>query len=721
MEKKLEVKNLVISFRTTNGKVQAVRNVSFDLYKGETFAIVGESGSGKSVTNRAVMGILAGNAIVESGEILYDGADILKVSEEELVKLRGDKIAMIFQDPLSALDPIMKIGKQITEAMLLKNKSSRKNARKLFNTTLKTLNQHMDVVAASEEEKNANNEQCKTFDTFCINSCNLERNYNAIHRATVELKEDIDNFLFLIERKQTVDVKHFIHSVLARIKNTVHPDIVVMDDTLKSHLTVLENECNNKGELKKIPDDCLKALGEISAILDKATNRPEPNYFTLGYYMMRNPEADLDDMPIDELTKMTREYLDKEFMLEFIDKGTKAIRNSREVSLEKKRELLPKIDKAIEFFRKEEIDEKEAKVIVKDLAKEVVSAIDKLEIIKNSAEYTFTTSVNMAVGKYFSALKSNPKEQARFEKQTAKRDKLVAAGKEPDWKVVPASLIDLDIQREEIRHILENLKANYEKQLAVNDFDYHAAMVGIIDYLKEQASAFVYKVTPKIAKAKALKLMEEVGIPEARIRYNQYPFEFSGGMRQRIVIAIALAANPDILICDEPTTALDVTIQAQILELINKLKKERNLSVIFITHDLGVVANMADRIAVMYAGKIVETGTADDVFYEPRHPYTWALLSSMPDLDTNEKLDAIPGTPPNMIYPPKGDAFAERNKYAMQIDFEQEPPMFKISDTHYAATWLLHPNAPKVEIPAVITNRIARMKEKLGGGEDGKQ
>ena len=310
---------------------------------------------------------------------------------------------------------------------------------------------------------------------------------------------------------------------------------------------------------------------------------------------------------------------------------------------------------------------------------------------------------------------------ARFDKQTAKRDKLVAAGKDPDWKVVPASLIDLDVQREEIIHILENLKANYERQLAVKDFDYQTAMVAIIDYLKEQASTFVYKVTPKIAKAKALKLMEEVGIPEARIRFNQYPFEFSGGMRQRIVIAIALAANPDILICDEPTTALDVTIQAQILELINKLKEERHLSVIFITHDLGVVANMADRIAVMYAGKIIETGTADDVFYDPRHPYTWALLSSMPDLDTNEKLDAIPGTPPNMIYPPKGDAFAERNKYAMQIDFEQQPPMFKISDTHYAATWLLHPDAPKVEIPAVITNRIARMKEKFGGGEDGKQ
>ena len=213
--------------------------------------------------------------------------------------------------------------------------------------------------------------------------------------------------------------------------------------------------------------------------------------------------------------------------------------------------------------------------------------------------------------------------------------------------------------------------------------------------------------------------MEEVGIPEPRLRYRQYPFEFSGGMRQRIVIAIALSANPDILICDEPTTALDVTIQAQILELINRLKQERHLSIIFITHDLGVVANMADRIAVMYAGKIVEYGTAEEIFYDPKHPYTWALLSSMPDLDTNEKLDAIHGTPPNMIYPPVGDAFAERNKYALEIDYELQPPMFQVSPTHYAATWLLHPDAPKVEIPKIITDRIKRMKER--GGNYGKQ
>ncbi|MBE6560570.1 MAG: ABC transporter ATP-binding protein, partial [Ruminococcaceae bacterium] len=200
------------------------------------------------------------------------------------------------------------------------------------------------------------------------------------------------------------------------------------------------------------------------------------------------------------------------------------------------------------------------------------------------------------------------------------------------------------------------------------------------------------------------------------IRYYQYPFEFSGGMRQRIVIAIALAADPDVLICDEPTTALDVTIQAQILELINRLKEERQLSVIFITHDLGVVANMADDIAVMYAGKIVEYGTADDIFYDPRHPYTWALLASMPDLDTKEKLDAIPGTPPNMIYPPVGDAFADRNKYAMQIDFEMQPPQFAVSESHWAATWLLHPDAPKAEPPKIIIDRIERMKK--AGGEN---
>ena len=178
-----------------------------------------------------------------------------------------------------------------------------------------------------------------------------------------------------------------------------------------------------------------------------------------------------------------------------------------------------------------------------------------------------------------------------------------------------------------------------------------------------------------------------------------------------------MIADPEILICDEPTTALDVTIQAQILELINKIKAERNLSCIFITHDLGVVANMADRVAVMYAGKIVEYGTAEEIFFDPRHPYTWALLASIPDIDSKEKLDAIPGTPPNMVFPPIGDAFALRSKYALAIDFKYEPPYFKVSDTHYAATWLLHKDAPKAEMPKIVSTRIKKaLKEGKNNG-----
>ena len=384
----LEVKNLTVSFRTAEGKLRAVRDISFDLQPGQTLAIVGESGSGKSVTSKAILGILAGNAMVEGGQIRYGGRDLLKISEEAMCRIRGDDIAMIFQDPLSSLNPIVRIGKQLTEAMLIKNKSNRRRAK--------------------------------------------------------------------------------------------------------------------------------RQLGRL------------------------------------------------------------------------------------------------------------------------------------------------------------------------------------------------------RRQLAAADTTEAPALQQALEEAKVQAETVLTKAQ---AREKALKLMEEVGIPEPERRFDQYPFEFSGGMRQRIVIAIALAAQTKILICDEPTTALDVTIQAQILELIQRLKRERGLSVIFITHDLGVVANMADEIAVMYAGKIVEQGTAEEIFYDPRHPYTWALLSAMPDLTTRGKLSAIPGTPPNMLQPPAGDAFAPRNAYAMQIDFEEQPPAFWVSDTHWAATWLLHPDAPKVELPDALRARIRERKGGDGGGK----
>ena len=480
-EKILSVKDLVINFKTDNGLVQAVRNVSFDLYRGETLCIVGESGSGKSVTSKAIMGILSSNAIVESGSIVYSGENLLEVSEEEFHKIRGHKIGMIFQDPLSSLNPIVRIGKQITEATL-------------------------------------------------INSNKLKLMYENI------ISSDLVAYKNVLAKKDILIKNEF---------NKLESEISKLDC---SSLTKKEIS-DKKKELKKLYKNNVKAI-----TLD-ATSKAKP---------------------LKAKLKITQ----------------------------------AKAKKEVEEYKRNVINEK-------------------------------TTTIN-----------NLKKELASTNDENTKKD---------------------------IRNKIAQVKIDCVNKL---------------------------KITKAEAKRRALKIMEEVGIPQPEKRFRQYPFEFSGGMRQRIVIAIALTETPEILICDEPTTALDVTIQAQILELIKKIQKERNLSCIFITHDLGVVANMADRVAVMYAGKIVEYGKSDEIFFEPKHPYTWALLSSIPDVDSKEKLETIPGTPPNMIYPPKGDAFALRSKYAMKIDFEQEPPFFKVSDTHYAATWLLHENAPKVEMPRIVKERI---------------
>lgn len=458
MEKKLKVENLSISFRTVTGIVKAVRDVNFDLEEGETLAIVGESGSGKSVTTRAIMGILAGNAIIESGKIVYEGEDLLRITEEQFQNIRGKKIGMIYQDPLSSLNPIMKIGKQITEGLLL-------NGDHLKNE--------------------------------------IEKGYNKERIIYSELKQEIR----------------------------------VTKEKVK--------------ETKK----------------DKA-------------------QCEMLKQKIKDLKKQLPEA--KSNMV-------KAKKNATQI-------------------------------VKKEYAEAKTQGLEELKKIRENAE----------------GLSS------------------------------------------------EVLKEKVES--------------------KKEALRRLRRVTKKEAKERAIQVMREVGIPDPEKRFNQYPFQFSGGMRQRIVIAIVLTSDPDVLICDEPTTALDVTIQSQILELINKLKKERNLTVVFITHDLGVVANVADRIAVMYAGKIQEIGTAEEVFYDPKHPYTWALLGSMPDLTSKDRLLTIPGTPPDMRFPPKGDAFALRSEFAMQIDMEEQPPMFKVSDTHYAATWLLHKDGPNIQKPSIISDRIERMR-----------
>ena len=712
MDKKLEVRNLQISFRTQGGIVKAVRNISFDLDKGETLAIVGESGSGKSVTSKAIMGILAGNSIVEGGEIIYDGQDLLKISEEDYHKIRGDKIAMIFQDPMSSLNPIMRVGEQLTEAMILKAKTGKKNAKSEFNTKLKLLGKHINEadLAMSVDNKVLVAEKLKTFDNFCIQSTKVEGEFNEAFGHATQIEVELENVILFIKMKRKLDLADELKRIAKSFNLAFNPYVIVHNATNDDCALALTNYA--KMGKKANGEEALSTLEEALSIVKEALAKDKPNFFTLGYYLSVNPGADVTSMSVADLNAMTRRYLDDNFMMEFIKMGEKGILHSHNSSIEAKKALLPELKEALEYFKSGNIERHKSLSYDKVLSVKVNKAIDKLCVKKNSTEYVFDSAVSTAINEYFDGIKNNPVEEKIYLKNKAKYDEIIARGKEPDWVLKPQVIVDLDLKLTNICKVFENIIASYEHDIAVDaQFDTEAHMIEVIDFLKEQASRLVVKMNKRIAKARAIRLLEEVGIPEPATRYHQYPFELSGGMRQRIVIAIALSANPDILICDEPTTALDVTIQAQILELINVIKKERNLSVIFITHNLGVVANMADRIAVMYAGKIVEYGTAEEIFYEPAHPYTWALLSSMPDLETTERLESIPGTPPNMIYPPKGDAFAERNKYALEIDFELEPPLFEVTETHSAATWLLHPNAPKVEMPALIKARIERMKK----------
>ena len=568
----LSVKDLKINFSTDHGYVQAVRGVSFDLYKGETLCIVGESGSGKSVTSKTIMGILSANGRIMGGSIMYEGEDLTKVSEDEFHRIRGHKIGMIFQDPLSSLNPIVRIGKQITEAMLI------------------------------------NSNRIKTYyDTLVAEEFVAYKNAQTEYETGIKYGKERIKFLKAEKKKE-----------VAKIKG---------EPSMFRSGSFYTLKLNRDGKVLNVREEYKAKLAENPSLQEqlqaqKATQLEEIN----AWYKK-------------EVAKILEE--------------TKTLREQTPA----------KVKEAKGRYDAEMLEAKTNSANSKDALKEKYIPLIK----ETKAAYIARSKTAKKEAKQYKAsLKEKYENKVNYAK---------------------SYLTD----KEQIKAICEEAKSEYVSAT---------------------------KITKAEAKARALKIMAEVGISNPEKRYRQYPFEFSGGMRQRIVIAIALTANPDILICDEPTTALDVTIQAQILELINRLKKERNISCIFITHDLGVVANMADRVAVMYAGKIVEYGTEDDIFYDPRHPYTWALLSSIPDIDSKEKLEAIPGTPPNMIYPPKGDAFALRSKYAMAIDFKKEPPMFKISDTHYAATWLLDPRAPKVEMPKIVKTRIENsLRAAKKGGE----
>ena len=620
-KKVLEVKDLRVNFKSDSGLVHAVRGVSFDLYKGETLCIVGESGSGKSVTSKTIMGILPVNAIISSGQILYDGEDLVRVSEEEFHRIRGHKIGMIFQDPLSSLNPIMKVGKQIIEATMI----NRNVLKRRFNELISK-----ELVALRNEKASVIYEESK-------------------------MENEVESLKLMITK---------------------------LDNAIKTSVKTQNVEELNK--INKVIKDYFINLHSIteSQIEDLKANIERINETSINENILVN--KNIKELRIETLNIRIAQY-EKDLNIEYKEEESRALIQQRIKTLKSNFKVLKERYKHLKPLLKDALKQSKdiAKIDNKKYYQQLVEEKDnKISVLKQHL-----SNVLNEINSIIPSL--NEEERKLYDLLTKKKKSKkksvitgIATAIEKEEEIVSTNNCELDkllAQKKEIEAEIEKVNSDF-----VNST----------------------KITYSEAKKIALNVMKEVGIPLPEQRFNQYPFEFSGGMRQRIVIAIALTANPDILICDEPTTALDVTIQAQILELINRLKRERQLSCIFITHDLGVVANMADRVAVMYAGKIVEYGTSYEVFFDPKHPYTWALLSSIPDIDSKEKLESIPGTPPDMRFPIEGDAFALRSKYAMAIDFKSEPPYFKVSPTHYAATWLLHPKAKKVEMPKIVKTRI---------------
>ena len=620
-KKVLEVKDLRVNFKSDSGLVHAVRGVSFDLYKGETLCIVGESGSGKSVTSKTIMGILPVNAIISSGQILYDGEDLVRVSEEEFHRIRGHKIGMIFQDPLSSLNPIMKVGKQIIEATMI----NRNVLKRRFNELISK-----ELVALRNEKASVIYEESK-------------------------MKNEVESLKLMITK---------------------------LDNAIKTSVKTQNVEELNK--INKVIKDYFINLHSIteSQIEDLKANIERINETSINENILVN--KNIKELRIETLNIRIAQC-EKDLNIEYKEEESRALIQQRIKTLKSNFKVLKERYKHLKPLLKDALKQSKdiAKIDNKKYYQQLVEEKDnKISVLKQHLSNVLN-EINSIVPSL------NEEERKLYDLLTKKKKSKkksvitgIATAIEKEEEIVSTNNCELDkllAQKKEIEAEIEKVNSDF-----VNST----------------------KITYSEAKKIALNVMKEVGIPLPEQRFNQYPFEFSGGMRQRIVIAIALTANPDILICDEPTTALDVTIQAQILELINRLKRERQLSCIFITHDLGVVANMADRVAVMYAGKIVEYGTSYEVFFDPKHPYTWALLSSIPDIDSKEKLESIPGTPPDMRFPIEGDAFALRSKYAMAIDFKSEPPYFKVSPTHYAATWLLHPKAKKVEMPKIVKTRI---------------
>ena len=576
----LSLKDVDVKFNVRGRTLQAIRNVSLDVYENECLAIVGESGSGKSVLTKTFAGMLDANGFIPHGSIIFSDDDLSK-TDAKLTGLNLD----------------------------------------IYRSAIKNLNKF------------------STYERGAAEYCKYKQLENELmHVGALDPKE-VDEYNRKLKDKEDdiIDARNYLWTLDKKLKEDV-PEIQVTEQKIAGF----------QAELKQIQQDheALVKQRKAEALADTATLQKK-----------REQVEALKKTWAEKIAKPEKEANPNGLSDAKIERNTLI---AREIVLSIGR--YPGKDKLI-FWHKLKKALKIAMYTGEDLNDPDVK--NKIfEKVAFRVEFKEYDEANKTLHGY--AIIDCAKVKYTKDWQQIRGRRIATVFQDPMTSLNPVITIGKQI----MTYILKHQKCSKSE-----------------------------------AKERAIDIMGKVGIPDPEKRFDDYPFEYSGGMRQRIVIAIALSCQPKILICDEPTTALDVTIQAQILQLIKDLQKELGFTIVFITHDLGVVANIAERVAVLYGGQIVEIGSVEEIFYDPKHPYTWALLSSLPQLaEKGGDLFSIQGTPPSLYNKIVGDAFAPRNEYAMDIDFVKEPPMFKVSDTHYAKTWLLDPRAPKTEAPEIIRN-----------------
>ena len=585
----LEIENLNTSFKIDAGKVLSVNGVSLKLEKGKVLGIVGESGSGKSVTAYSIMQILDKNGQIDSGKIIYNGTNLVNLSEEEIRHIRGNRISIIFQDAMTSLNPTWSIGNQLREAILTHAKTQ--------------LEEKLEEI---ENEIRSDRQRIEALNKGITN-----------HPEKQELKDDLK----FVEDKLNNDLANF---------------------EKQKEIATTEFEKNKAASIEKYNNGKVEYNKKIKEALKEYLK-----------YVFCIPEINSDNKFGDKL---------KEFFVGF-GKNFKTKLNKLKIFLTY---YFSKLFKFNPLENEEEILE------LKDY-KDNLSPLNQI-----------SGRIERQVGRV-KKLKDEIKE-IKGETEEEKEKKQILSSKYRKEKNI------LKRYKEERKEIITNLRnISYSYKWGVLAADHREKRKVLVDAFKAKYVFYwecmsEYKETKYSANLKAIKMLNEVGITEPEKRMKQYPFELSGGMLQRCMIAMALVQKPDILIADEPTTALDVTIQAQILELLKKLQKEYGMAIILITHDLGVIAQICDEVDIMYAGRIVEKGSVDEIFYNPQHEYTRGLLNSMPKLDQNEeRLEPIKGNPVDLFCLPKGCAFSSRCSKCMEICIDKYPESVEVCPNHHVS------------------------------------